>query len=159
MNQDGHSLRRRWGAFTVLTAAAAAASAAAMILATPAFADPTDDAVGAAVQTTGGGGGTETLEQQVDGLLSTDLGNGATFNLDEAALNSALGGVNATEAMNAENILIAHPGDVEGLIRADNLVDFLASFDPRLEANLPDALAGADTLFLDVLTGTPLPFP
>jgi hypothetical protein len=48
MNQDDHSLRRRCGAFTVLSAAGAAAVAAAMIPAAPAFADPADDAVAAA---------------------------------------------------------------------------------------------------------------
>lgn len=46
MNPDNHSQRRRWGAFTFLTAAAGAALAAATI--PVASADPADDVVGVA---------------------------------------------------------------------------------------------------------------
>jgi hypothetical protein len=120
MNQDDHCLRRRLGAFAVLSAAAGAASAAALILAAPAFADPTDDAV-AAASTTGGGGGT-TEDQILNGLISTDAGPNATA--DEAVITDALsgypGGVNGGVGTAEEAFLVHDGAALQSLIFLDN---------------------------------------
>lgn len=55
------------------------------------------------------------------------------------------------------DILLDHPGDIHGLIGADNFVDTIASTSPFLEGHLPALLIGADTLFLDVITAPGLP--
>jgi hypothetical protein len=144
MKQDDRSQNRRWGALAGLSAAAGAALAAAMIPAAPAFADPTDDAVAAAAITGGGGGTTETEDQILGSDVIADAGgSGSTANLDEAAINTALGlfpgGVNGTDATGVETFLVDHPNDLAGLVNIDTgLFDHGA---PAGLVDLADALA------------------
>jgi hypothetical protein len=68
----------------------------------------------------------------------------------------ALGGLSGVNGSDA-TFLLDHPGDIHGLIGADNFVDTIASTSPFLEGHLPALLIGADTLFLDVITAPGLP--
>ncbi len=52
--------------------------------------------------------------------------------------------VNGSDA----TFLLDNPGDIHGLIGADNFVDTIASTSPFLEGHLPALLIGADTLFI-----------
>jgi hypothetical protein len=143
MNQEDHKLRRRLGAFAVLSAAAGAASAAAMILATPAFADPTDDAV-AALSTGGTTGGSSPL----DTALAND-GVSALGQLDETDYwDSSLAPSGSAMSTFITDVNEASDPTPAGTGFADALNALAANppsdpFDPKLDPTLLLAGVGA----------------
>jgi hypothetical protein len=119
MNQDDRSdrdvrPRRRRGAYAAgLSAAVGAALAAAMIPTATAFADPSDDAIAAAA----GDAAPAALQRSEEAILNGDITRffgdihdpslaGPDIQLTDSLLSLLPGGVNGTDAMEAETFLV-----------------------------------------------------